>query len=481
MAMNNPYPPGSDLWNTWNSANPQPGQSSAPTPQASGGGTTQTPNGPKTLEEMTNELRAAGYGGPWDEASVVATYNRTASGGGGAGGGGGGGGGTVGGLPASLFNPAAAAAADAAVRAVLGQRALDLEQARDIWKKAYDTANLSGYLPGSGVAGHGQAAMDALDRLRGDARYQAADGETKRQMEAATWAQTLGIDTASARQAIDRLRALTATTGQPSTAALVEQVLAQTPGGAGIPTLAREQEQNRATIDTLRLLSGLRGPENAFAYAATLQNLPASMRQNIAAAMGRLPFGAMNPAQAGLLGDVGVGAGTQMQQYALPAGYGARTAQQALPMPATTQPSAIGATPGATMQQALLPAQAAALRAGMATPQPALVSGYYSDAGRGQLQPGMVYGQVITPAGQVDRAQPYSTTYGPRTTPAEQAGLQRPNQWSPSEFNRTGDYGRKLMLSGYQWIGEDPQEVMDQYAKSLPRAVGPRSGQYRAA
>src|SRR5262245_5811495 len=227
-----------------------------------------TREGPMTLGLLRQRIREAGYGGPWDEASAVAAFERAGppSAGATTPGAAPGAGGTVGGLPASLFNPAAAAAADAAVRAVLGQRALDLEQARDLWRKAYDQANLSGYLPESGAAGHGQAVMDAIGRLRSDARYQAADGETKRVMEAAAITQATGIDQASARQAIDQLRQLTATTGQVSTPALVEQILARTPGGQGIPTLAREQEQNRATIDTLRLLSGLRGPENAFAY-----------------------------------------------------------------------------------------------------------------------------------------------------------------------------------------------------------------------
>jgi hypothetical protein len=65
-------------------------------PGGGGGGGGQvynTPNGPKTLDQMISELRVAGYGGPWDPGTVVEVYNRTAGGGAGGGGGGGGGGG----------------------------------------------------------------------------------------------------------------------------------------------------------------------------------------------------------------------------------------------------------------------------------------------------------------------------------------------------------------------------------------------------
>jgi hypothetical protein len=37
-----------------------------------------TPNGPRTLTQVTDELQKAGYYGPWDAASAVSTYRRTA-------------------------------------------------------------------------------------------------------------------------------------------------------------------------------------------------------------------------------------------------------------------------------------------------------------------------------------------------------------------------------------------------------------------
>src|SRR5262245_12406051 len=412
----------------------------------------QTREGPKTLGEIRQGLRIANYDGPWDEASVTSAFNRsgpTGSTGTGTG-----------------TNMDAAAAADRALNTWLAyqrligvdMRRVDLEEARDVWRRAYEQAELSGYLPGQSFAGKGQSVLDAIGALRANAAYAAADGETRRQMEANTVAQTLGMDAAQARVAIDRLRAMTASTGQPSSAALVEQVLGQVPG---TPTLARETEQNRTTVDMLRLMSSLRGPENAFAYASTLANIPESMKANIAAAMGRLPLTAQNAAQRGLFGDLGVG------QPALPA--------------APAQPAAPAAN-------AWLQTITSAYQARFGTPPPQSV---VDDASNRMLRgepiaaiantwPSRTAQQATVPAaGATMEAAP--TTFGPRTSPAVQAGLQRPSQWSPTSFNQLGTYGRKLMLAGYEHVGEDPEEVMDQYRRSLPTAVGPRHASYRAA
>jgi hypothetical protein len=425
-----------------------------------------------------------------------------------------------------------------------------LEAARDAWNKTYQTASLSGYMPNA-AQGKGQAVMDALGQLRSNAQYQAADGDVKRQMEAAAVSQATGIDTASAAQAIDRLRGLTATTGQPSSAALVEQVLGQTPGGGGVATLDREREQNRAAIDALTLLSNLRGPENAFAYASTLQNLPPAIRANIQAAMGRMPFTAQNPAQRGVLGDVGalpMGPAFPGQAIGgIPVGGQPAPGTSAFPV---TQPPLPGAYPGAGSWPALqaggrtlagggtvnpyLPApvdtspagqmaqQAAqgAYQGATQTTQPALQAGGRTLAGGGtvnqylpapvdtspagqmaagaaqgayqgaqpQAAPGslMAQGWTSGPGGQEMMRSPSSWSgaqwqpaYGPRTAPAVAAGMQAPSQWSPTAWNQTGDYARRLTLGAYEWAGEDPREVMDQYKRSLPLATGPRVGRYR--
>lgn len=73
----------------------------APAPGAAGGGpydpnkVVQTREGPRTLADVAAGLQAAGYSGPWDEATMVAKFNGAGGGGGGgAYGGGYGGGGT---------------------------------------------------------------------------------------------------------------------------------------------------------------------------------------------------------------------------------------------------------------------------------------------------------------------------------------------------------------------------------------------------
>jgi hypothetical protein len=73
-------------------------------------------------------------------------------------------------------------------------------------------------------------------------------------------------------------------------------------------------------------------------------------------------------------------------------------------------------------------------------------------------------------------------TYGPRTQPAyAQAGMISPSQISPTDWNRTSPFAQKLTIAGYENAGEDPEHVRWLYSQSLPRAVGPRTGAYRAA
>jgi len=326
-----------------------------------------------------------------------------------------------------------------------------LQEARDVWKRAYDQATLSGYNPTPSYQGTGQKALDAIAALRQNAQYQqavaAGDGETARQMEANTWAQTLGMDPGMARQAIERLRAMTASTGQPSSAQLVEQVLGQVPG---TPTLERERLQDQTATDTLRILSGLRGPENAFAYAETLANIPPSMRANIQAAMGRLPLTAQNPAQAGMLGDVGA----YGQGY--PAGYGPRTAQ------GVSYTAETGQAPPVYTQAGLLAAPGPGV--GTRVPAPAGVT------------PGQ-WTTTATPTGMTAT----NAAYGPRTSPAVAAGMTAPSQLSPTDMSRLGLYGQKMLWGAYEHAGEDVNEVQDQYRRSLPTATGPRTATYRAA
>lgn len=55
----------------------QPGQGTPniAAPTGGGGKVYRTPSGDKTIAQMNAELRAAGWGGPWDDNSVIAKYN----------------------------------------------------------------------------------------------------------------------------------------------------------------------------------------------------------------------------------------------------------------------------------------------------------------------------------------------------------------------------------------------------------------------
>lgn len=425
---------------------------------------------------------------------------------------------------------------------------LRLEAARDAWTKEYQTATLTG------KTSDGQPILDAAkaigviggvntvdrDRLTGEqtgytgqgyaASAQAAWDKLppeQRTGDAAAriWQNVVpGLSPQEAAAMNEAGHQYYAATGQVMPDSVAAQHLARVTGGrvtgtGAAPTLDREREQNRTTIDALTMLANLRGPENAFAYANTLANIPDSIRANIQAAMGRLPVTARNPAQAGLLGDVGalgqptqagtpalVGGGatmsgsapgqpfvqgtadpTQTGQPALAAAFGPRTGptRQAAVMP---QDQRIGI--GDFEQRQLgptsgVPAWAGGQQTGqvmpMRGPQIAPTPGQGQTAQvmpmRGpQIAPGptQVGRPALVAAPGVGQPPP---AFGPRTQPA---ALPSSSQWSPTDWNNTNVYAQKLMLAGYENAGQDKEAVMDAYRKSLPRAFGPRTGRLAA-
>lgn len=483
---------------------------------------------------------------------------------------------TGGTAPGSLFNPSAASAANAAVLAFLEQRRIDeiekpelalktqtelAQMRRDdalaVWKQAYEAATLTGNLNGTptldatkqqadltGYTGQGYA-------TRAQGAYMGLAPEQRNaQSAAAIWQSIVPGLTPEEAAAMDAVgHQYYATTHQVMPDDVAAQNLARITNGritgtGSQPTAAFQHQQNQDALSALTLLSNLRGPENAFAYANTLANLPESVRQTIAAAQQNLPtaYGPRNPAQAGLLGDVtgrtGLGqAQTQQSGNAamaspavlqgLPAATGPRTTVD--PM-AAYRAGAGPAQPGSSVDQmgriyddGRVPAGPTGQPGVYAPVQPVLRTGQadvsFADASRGNPQPGMSYAQVITPAGgatqqtqSVLRMDPATqaaigaqvgappatgvqtgtpalvaapgvggvppTGYGPRTQPAV---LPLPNQISPTDFNNTNIYARKLMLAGYENAGQDKEAVMDAYNRSLPRAYGPRTGRLRAA
>lgn len=417
------------------------------------------------------------------------------------------------------------------------------QDALAIWKQTYEQATLTGsyggsptldatktgaditgYTGGAGTAGNGQRVLDAMAALRGEAGYQAvyqraAAGDQAavaqlRAMEAARVVQATGgaLTQEQALQAVNQMRATTATAGgyagAPSQAAQIEGILRGiAPGTATLDRerdigrldldreiergklgLDQEKEQNSTLVSVLNLLSTLRGPENAFAYANTLANVPESVRQNIQAAMGRLPVAPRNPAAAGVWNDVraqqaqatamgqpamaqdqmGIGAFEQGQQGARPApAWSAQGGPTASIMPMMAQDPGVGMTPASPVPSGTPPG----FFPSMTNTTPIGVYG---------AQPEIVSGQPLM---SQDPRGP-APAYGPRTqpvSPAAAAGLSAPNQWSPTAYNNTDVYARKLELAAYEQAGEDPESVQWRYQQSLPRAFGPRTGRLRAA
>lgn len=253
--------------------------------------------------------------------------------------------------PGTLFNPSAASAANAAVLAFLEQRRIDeiekpelalkteVERAqmrRDdalaVWKQAYERASLTGTIDGqptirageltgsingtptleatkqgadlTGFTGPGYAAQAqaAFERLPPEQRTP--------EMAATIWRNVApGLSPQEAAQLAQAGHDYYAATGQVMPDAVAGQTLARITGGritgtGAQATPAYQHQQNQDAISALTLLSNLRGPENAFAYANTLASLPDSVRNTIGAAVSNLGLTPRNPAQAGLLNDV---------------------------------------------------------------------------------------------------------------------------------------------------------------------------------
>lgn len=390
------------------------------------------------------------------------------------------------------LNAPAAAAANAAVLAWLAQRRLDeidkpefalktqtelaqmrRDDAAQVWKQAFEQATLTGNLNGTPTLDATKLGAD-LTGYTGQGYASAAQAAfnnlppAQRTGDAAAriWQNVVpGLSAQEAAQMNEAGHQYYAATGQVMPDAVAAQNLSKITGGRVTGTGAQatpafQHQQNQDAISALTLLSNLRGPENAFAYANTLAGLPDSVRQAIGAGMQNLPLTARNPAQAGLLGDVTGQAGQQPMQQggnALVAAPGVGGTPVTGPRTAAVQPAPTSGVGGATQRtQSVLrmdPATQAAVAAG----------------GTQQSGPALVAAPGVggTPV------------YGPRTQPPRLPFAA--NQLSPTDINRTDPYAQKVMWAGYENAGGDISSGQWQYQKSLPVATGPRTGRLRAA
>ncbi len=370
-AATNPYPPGSSLAATWESANPDAGAAPAPTPTSAGG---VSPGATGATSGADPSL-----GGP----------------------------GGVG------FNSAAASAANNAVLAWLSTRRLQeveipelalktetqreqLRQdlAKQVWLQAYQTAQLTGKAPDGTSTLDAQKLDEDRKKLVADLTGQAPDtGIAGRAAAAfararatnpaitgggpeagAIW-QSLapGLTPAQGAQMASAAHAYYATNGVVMPDDVARSALGQITGrpasdfGTLTPDAQRvandtarvandaAHQTNQDAIAALNVLSTLRGPENAFVYAQTLANLPESVKATIQQMTQHLPVtSGLNPAQRGVLGDVGAlgGQGAPLGTGPTATGQPATTSPivpgQTTTMPLVVDPAArTGAVPGA--------------------------------------------------------------------------------------------------------------------------------------
>ena len=384
------------------------------------------------------------------------------------------------------------------------QEQLAQQAAHDAWEKSASESGLSGYIttPGGGAAQRAQAAWQAL-------------APAQRTMGAATniWQQIApGLNPQEAAQMAQFGHDYYAATGQVMPDDIAQQHLTQITGGrvtGQADTLARQQMQNTTSVQLLDLMSRLRGPDDAFAYARTLQNVPPEMRANLQAMMQRSGINYQGPGLGTVVGQITSGqmggqpalqaqaAGGMAAASETDAAYRARAEQWAAGARAAGVPeqqigqqlaqdaarrSQTTTAPGA-IQMFSAPTAGAAGQGMTATAQNAAQQAYLNagfGAGAGAQATAPSASAAATPrtalaAGQTMTGQ--SSFYQPGGPAAGVTGL---GQVSPQQWNNTNSYVKRLMLAGLEAGGADKSAELDAYQQQLPKYQGPTSGRMAA-
>jgi hypothetical protein len=469
------------------------GAAPAPAPSGGGGGgggMVQTREGPRTMDQVRAGIKAANGNVTGDDATDLATFNNVDTSGGGGGGSGGSGGGGQG------FNSAAAglalqAAEAAAQREYLNTRlrlleipqmqqqgaaaieALAQRAAEFAWQKVYQQgqldiqrgsfdfdkwqgmAEMTGYLPDTGAAKRLVSAYEQGGR------------------GAESWAATLGVGLPEAQRlyaAAQRWQQQPGNEGKQATDAVLGQLAMaeglNIPALQGQSTFKREQYQTDTAMKYLMMANDLK-KQNPFAYLATLQNTPNSIRNLVNTALQGMGVGGLQ--QAGAANPVqGIpGVQQEMAPYTGPPNpYG--------PRPATPIQGFVGPDGSSTQLQTGGPRPAP----GPATPEP-----MRSPVGPRSGMPGnLVYEaqRSAQPMPQPSYQMPQSFADNRVIYPQQQAGLPGGNQINARDWLNTAPWLKTLALQGYEQNGQDPSQVMHDFQKSLPRAVGPSRGLVRA-
>jgi hypothetical protein len=397
------------------------------------------------------------------------------------------------------------------------QEQLAQNAAHDAWSKTVAErgadvvqANATGYLGGvTNVSGKVNAAWNALP----------ADQRTDARASAIWKAYVPGMSDQQAQAMQKWGRDVYLATGQQVTDEMVGQQLSSMGLGQGTPTLARQQFQAQTGQGLLDLAARLRGPDDAFAYARTLQNVPPEMRAQLDAMMRQQGISYGGPGLGTVAGQIvqgGLGGGTQqtqggpmMQAQVMPQPYGglqqagpggmlqstptAATPQQApetdAAYQARAQQWAQGARaqgiPEAQIQQQLTQDAAARTGAvgGMPEAQQTQTSPtYMTYTGPGSPSAGGTTGPAATAQTSLGGATQQggnAMTY--QGASAGGQGVQHLYQLSPQQLNNTNEYVKRLMMAGYDDPGSGTSALGEQsaYQMSLPKYSGPRSATVR--
>jgi hypothetical protein len=226
----------------------------------------------------------------------------------------------------------------------------------------------------------------------------------------------------------------------------------------GQPTLAAQAQQQSTANDYLKLIAGLRGPQDYGQYLKVLASTPGGMKDLVASAAGRyVPGGGTTGVQptpvslGGVVGQATAGAG--VGQGAAPAGpllqvtgtdpatgnplYQTRSGPKT-EMQIYTELNNAGYTGAQDITSKLQAYQTMGGGGGTASPQQAQYADYMATA----------------------------------------SGLPAPNQISPAAYNAYTTTQKQLLSGMYEAQGFNPQDVTDLYKQSLPRYAysGPTTG-----
>lgn len=231
----------------------------------------------------------------------------------------------------------------------------------------------------------------------------------------------------------------------------------------GQPTLAAQAQQQSTANDYLKLIAGLRGPQDYGQYLKVLASTPGGLKDLVASASGRyVPGGGTTGVSAvpvslgGVIGQATAGAGAA-------GGVSQDVANLLAQNPSLANPA---------YQQELMKTR------GYVFTQDGNDQAFQQAAARGWNPTSLTYdpSQVgVTAQG----GSPQQSQYADYMAAAQ--GLPAPNQISPAAWNAYTTTQKQLLAGMYEAQGYNVQDVTDLYKQSLPQYRAPTTGMVKIA